>query len=57
VYRCKAASSRVQCYGKALMFVACVYIYCPAATVTLEGLDHLSEESCAMPAIYLNLGY
>jgi len=33
------------------MFVPRIYIHCPAATVTLEGLDLLSEESYVMPAI------
>lgn len=37
--------------------MSCVYIYRPAATVTLEGLDLLSEESYVMPAIFLNLGF
>ena len=39
------------------MFVAGIYIYCPAVTMTLEGLDLLSVESHVMPAIYLNLGF
>jgi len=39
------------------MFVPCVYIYCPAAIVPLEGLDLLSEESYVMPAVFVNLGF
>jgi hypothetical protein len=39
------------------MFVPCIYIHCPAATLILEGLDLLSEESYVMPAILLNLGF
>jgi hypothetical protein len=40
------------------MFVPFIYIYCPAATVILEGSDLLSEESCIMPANYFKIyGY
>jgi hypothetical protein len=39
------------------MFVPFIYVYCHAETVTLEGLDLLSEEFYVMRAIFLNLGF